>query len=173
LGDAVAVPAVRAGDVVVVPQVHADAGGRGLFARVQVHEPGDLPGRELRVHALLELADRAHGAVGLQELCFRQLRHLTASFRANRPQVKSGSSRYGGPLPRTLSSVRSTPWRAANESVAGTSMVKGPQRSSVTARSAAENSCSRTHAGARVSVQACNAVLRRGTLFILSLSCNA
>src|SRR5215213_3444200 len=68
LGDGVAVAAVGGGDVVVGPEVRADAGGDGLLARVQVDEAGDLPGGELLVETLLELPDRPHGAVPLQEL---------------------------------------------------------------------------------------------------------
>src|SRR3989442_1766875 len=47
LGDAVAVAAVRARDVVVVAQVRADARGDRLLADVHVHEARDLAGPEL------------------------------------------------------------------------------------------------------------------------------
>src|SRR6516165_10385851 len=67
-GDAVAMAAMGAGDGVTVVEVAADADRRRLLARVQVHESGDLAGRELRVHAFLELADRPHRAVDAQQL---------------------------------------------------------------------------------------------------------
>src|ERR1700741_3757325 len=60
-GDAVAVPAVGAGDGVPVVEVAADADGRRLLARVQVDEPGDLAGRELPMHPFPELAAGPHG----------------------------------------------------------------------------------------------------------------
>jgi hypothetical protein len=68
LGDAVPVAAVGGGDRVAVVEVRADADGRGLLARVQVHEAGDVAARELVVHALLELADGLHRAVGVEQL---------------------------------------------------------------------------------------------------------
>jgi hypothetical protein len=68
LGDAVAVTAVRAGDAVAVAQVHHDPGARGLLAGIQVDEAGDVASREVDVQPLLELADRAHRAVGLEQL---------------------------------------------------------------------------------------------------------
>src|SRR5208282_1778701 len=67
-GDAVAVAAVRAGDAVTVVQVAADADRRRLLARVQVDESGDIAARELRVHALLELADRPHRPVDVEQV---------------------------------------------------------------------------------------------------------
>src|SRR5690606_41438018 len=47
LGDAVAVAAVGGGDGVALVEVRAHPGGGRLLARVQVDEPGDLPGGEL------------------------------------------------------------------------------------------------------------------------------
>ncbi len=48
-------------------QVAADAGGDGLLPGVQVHEAGHGAGGEVAVQPVLELADRAHGAVGPQQ----------------------------------------------------------------------------------------------------------
>ena len=62
-----------AGDVVVGAEVRADAGGDRLLARVEVHEPGDLAGGELRVEPLLELADGPHHAVRLEQLLGAEL----------------------------------------------------------------------------------------------------
>ena len=73
LGDRVAVAAMRAGDVVVGAEVGADAGRDRLLARVEMHEARDLAGGELGVQALLELADRAHHAVGLEQLVLGEL----------------------------------------------------------------------------------------------------
>ena len=73
LGDAVAVAAMGAGDVVVGRAVHADADGDRLLAGVEMHEARDVAGRELAVHALLELADRAHHPVGLEQLLLGEL----------------------------------------------------------------------------------------------------
>jgi hypothetical protein len=78
--DAMAMAAMRARDVVVVAQVHAETGGRGFFAGVQVHEAGNGAGGEFRMHPLLELADRAHRAIGLHELRVRKLTHLVSSL---------------------------------------------------------------------------------------------
>ena len=66
LGDAVAVAAMGAGDAVDVGQVHAEPDARGLLAGVEMDEARDVAGRELVVHALLELADRAHLVIGLE-----------------------------------------------------------------------------------------------------------
>ena len=66
LGDAVAVPAMRAGDVVAVLEVHAEADARGLLARIEMDEARDGAGRELLVHGVLELADHPHPPVGLR-----------------------------------------------------------------------------------------------------------
>src|SRR5215204_2689007 len=73
LRDRVAVAAMGRGDVVVVAQVRADAGGDRRLAGVQVHEARDLAGRELAVQTLLELADRAHHPVALEELLLGEL----------------------------------------------------------------------------------------------------
>ena len=68
LGDAVAVPAVGARDVVVLPEVHHDAGRGGFLARVEMNEPRKVAGGELHVDPLLEFPDRLHGPVGLEQL---------------------------------------------------------------------------------------------------------
>jgi hypothetical protein len=49
------------------------AGGDRFLAGVQVDEPGDLTRGELGVQALLEVADRAHHAIGLEQLLLGQL----------------------------------------------------------------------------------------------------
>ena len=64
LGDAVAVAAMRADDVVGVVEVLADADRDRFLARVEVREAGDLARRDLDVQAFLEFADRLHLAVG-------------------------------------------------------------------------------------------------------------
>ena len=76
LGDAVAVAAMGAGDVVDVGQMHADADARCLLAGIEMHEARDVAGGELVVHALLELADRAHLAIGLEQIFTAQLHVL-------------------------------------------------------------------------------------------------
>ena len=68
LGDAVAVAAMGAGDAVDVGQMHAEADARGFLAGVEMHEARDVAGRELVVHALLELADRAHLVVRFEQI---------------------------------------------------------------------------------------------------------
>jgi hypothetical protein len=79
LRDRVTVAAVGAGHVVVRPEVRAHARGDRLLAGVQVHEAGDLPRRELAVQALLELANRAHDAVGLEQLLPGELASVRVS----------------------------------------------------------------------------------------------
>ena len=73
LGDAVAVAAVGAGDAVASCEVHAEADAGRLLAGVEMDEARDVAGRELLVHPLLELADRAHLVVGVQQLAATQL----------------------------------------------------------------------------------------------------
>ena len=48
-------------------------GGDRLLAGVEVDEPRDLAGRELGVQALLEVADGAHHAIGLEQLLLGEL----------------------------------------------------------------------------------------------------
>ena len=67
LGDAVAVPAMGTGDAVAVMQVVQDADARGFLAGIQVDEAGNVAAREIHVQAFLELADRAHPAVDVQQ----------------------------------------------------------------------------------------------------------
>ena len=66
-GDAVAMSAVGARDVVFLPQVHHDAGGGGFLSGVEMHEAGQVAGGEFRVYPFLEFPDRLHGPVGLQQ----------------------------------------------------------------------------------------------------------
>ena len=58
--DEVAVPAVRAGDLVVGRQMGAHADRHGLGADVGVHETRHVAAAELAPHALLEPADTHH-----------------------------------------------------------------------------------------------------------------
>ena len=67
-GNAVAVAAVGAGDGVPAVEVAADTDRRRFLARVQVDESRDLAGRELGVHAFLELADRPHHPVDVEQM---------------------------------------------------------------------------------------------------------
>jgi hypothetical protein len=73
LGDAVAVAAVRAGDVVAVVQVHAKPHPGRLLAGVEVDEARDVARRELLVDGVLELPDHPHAAVGLQQVLAAEL----------------------------------------------------------------------------------------------------
>jgi hypothetical protein len=59
---------VRRGDVVVLAERAAHAGGDRLLARVQVHGPRDLAVRDLGVHPLLERADGTHHPVSVDQL---------------------------------------------------------------------------------------------------------
>jgi hypothetical protein len=72
-GDAVTVAAVRARDRIPLVEMGADARGRGLLTGIEVDETGDLAGRELVVHPLLEGADGAHHAVCLEQAVLVQL----------------------------------------------------------------------------------------------------
>ena len=67
LGDAVAVAAVGARDVVVVVEVGADARRDRLLADVHVHEARDLTGAELARDPLLEEPDREHRPVEAEQ----------------------------------------------------------------------------------------------------------
>jgi hypothetical protein len=64
LGDAVAMATVSAGDAVLVREMHADADGGRLFARIEMDEARDLTGGKFEVQAFLEIADQAHRAIG-------------------------------------------------------------------------------------------------------------
>src|SRR5229473_1136796 len=112
-GDAVAVAAMGAGDGVAVVEVAAYADRRRLLARVQVDESGNLAGRELRVHAFLELADRPHRPVDVQQVLSSQgfplhrvghvlLLRLVVDVRLSRPRRAlaartAGTSTHRGP----------------------------------------------------------------------------
>ena len=64
LGDAVAVPAMGAGDVILRPQMRAHADRSGLLAGIEMDKTGDAALRELFLHPFLEAADRRHVAIG-------------------------------------------------------------------------------------------------------------
>ena len=63
-----AVTAVRAGDVVVVPQRLADADGDGFFADIQVREARHQRAGVQIVHLLLEQANHQHLPVHVERL---------------------------------------------------------------------------------------------------------
>ena len=67
LGDAVAMAAMRARDVVVRPEMAANADRRGFLAGVEMHEARDMSLGEFVLYALLEPADRNHVAPGFQK----------------------------------------------------------------------------------------------------------
>ena len=73
LGDAMAVAAVGRGDRVAVVEVHADADAGGFLAGVEMHEAGNVPGREFLVDCFLEFADEPHPLVGSNQLVPREL----------------------------------------------------------------------------------------------------
>src|SRR5215468_9144131 len=75
LGDAVAVPAMRAGDGVAIVEMHADADARGLFASIKMHEARNVARREFVMHGILEFTDQAHPLVGLEKIIPAEL-HL-------------------------------------------------------------------------------------------------
>ena len=60
LGDAVAVAAMGAGDVVLGAEMRADADRGGLLAGIEMDKAGDAALGELLLHPLLEAADRRH-----------------------------------------------------------------------------------------------------------------
>ena len=63
LGHTVAVAAVSGLDHIVLPQSGAHTSGDGLLTDVQGHEAGNLTIQEVVLHALLKLADGAHGLI--------------------------------------------------------------------------------------------------------------
>jgi hypothetical protein len=68
LRDAVAVPAVRGGDVVAVGELGADTHRHCLLAGVQVNEAGDEAGSEVLAGKVLECANLDHALVHVEEL---------------------------------------------------------------------------------------------------------
>src|SRR5262249_40281220 len=66
-GDAVATTAMGAADVIRVAQVHARTDGNGFLPDVEMDESGHGAGSILATHAVVELAYRAHAAVGIQQ----------------------------------------------------------------------------------------------------------
>ena len=65
-------PAVVAGDVVSVFQLHADRHRVGFLPAIEVQESRDFAGGVLAVDVFLELADGTHPAVGFQQFGFGQ-----------------------------------------------------------------------------------------------------
>src|SRR5262249_4418459 len=97
LGDAVAMAAVGAGDAVLVGEVHAHADGRGLLAGIEMHEAGDVAGGELLLDAVLEGADRAHVAIGADQLGAIELHGVPPrSMRKVYPSLRAGGERLCG-----------------------------------------------------------------------------
>jgi hypothetical protein len=76
LGDAVAVAAMGAGDVVAArARCRQTPAADRLLAGIEVHEAGDAAIGELDMHTLLELADRLHLTVGAQQVVAIDLQH--------------------------------------------------------------------------------------------------
>src|SRR4029077_20629113 len=73
LGDAVAMAAMGAGDIVPGPEMGADADGGGLLAGIEMDKARDAALGELFLHPLLEAADRRHVAIRLQQFVALQL----------------------------------------------------------------------------------------------------
>ena len=69
LRDGVPMAAVGAGDVVGGGQDVANPGRHRLLAGIQVNKAGHLPGLEFLVDALLEVTDRSHGPIRLEQFC--------------------------------------------------------------------------------------------------------
>src|SRR5687767_12959426 len=68
LGDGMAVAAMRAGNIVdLLLQLLADADGARLLPGIKMNEARDLAIAEFDMKPLLELTDRLHLAVGLQQ----------------------------------------------------------------------------------------------------------
>ncbi len=67
LGDAVAVTAMRAADVVGVAQVHAGADAHCFLPAVQVHEAGHGAGLHFTPHPFLEFTYRAHAPIRVEQ----------------------------------------------------------------------------------------------------------
>ena len=94
LGDAVAMAAMGAGDVVALgAELLADADGAGFLAGIEMHEAGDLAVRELDMQPLLELADRTHPPIGLLELAAVQLKHALSPLSILGRRVRSRRGR--------------------------------------------------------------------------------
>ena len=63
---AVAVSAMRAGDLVAIVEVHANSRRHSLLAGIEMHKSRNLAGRELEMDSLFELPDQFHGSVGFE-----------------------------------------------------------------------------------------------------------
>jgi hypothetical protein len=59
--------AMGRGDPVLVLKMHHDARAGGLLTCIEVNEPRNVALGEVRVQPFLELADRPHGSIGLQQ----------------------------------------------------------------------------------------------------------
>src|SRR2546421_601876 len=80
--DTVTMPAVMAGNVVIIGQVRADTHGNRFFTSIQVYETGDLPRGEFFASALLKFTDRCHLLVQMKQLGLIQClpAHTTTLF---------------------------------------------------------------------------------------------
>ena len=66
-------PRWGAGDVILRPQIHADADRGSLLTGVEMHKTGNAAFRELFLHAFLELADRRHVTIGFEQFLAAEL----------------------------------------------------------------------------------------------------
>ncbi len=72
-GQHISVPAVGAGDIVVLAQRGAGTHRHGLLALRQVQEPGHLAGFKALLRRVLEPANQAHAPIHAQQLLFGQI----------------------------------------------------------------------------------------------------
>src|SRR5215813_8317678 len=77
-------PAMRAGDVVLRPQMRAHADGCGLLARVKMHKTGYAALREFFLDALLKAANRHHVAIRLEQFLAAELHGVLPVYGAGR-----------------------------------------------------------------------------------------
>src|SRR5262249_31747799 len=100
LGDAMAMAAMGAGDMVAVGQVHAHADRRRFLAGVEVDEARDVAGGKFLLHPVLEGANGAHVAIGADQL-------VAAQLHRNSSPVRLGLGEYTGrPCSPSTASVR-------------------------------------------------------------------
>ena len=64
-GDAVAMAAMGAGDVILIGHIETGGDRDGLLVAIDVDEPGQLALLVFRAHALLKLADGFHQPIGV------------------------------------------------------------------------------------------------------------
>src|SRR5205823_14107144 len=126
-------------------EVCAHAGGRRLLARIQVHEPGNVAGGELVVHAVLKGSDGSHGAVYVEQLGLVEAGRIRC-VRAKRGECLSHRISFASEFIHTVEYQED--WLA---STAGTSITRGPSAANVMPiRSPGPNSSSRSPSNASV-----------------------